>query len=167
METENSFDSAKSSGSEYRSILEHVKSTLALYLRKVPIIEASNETMLKIMFSMLKFTPEEVSDLEAARKQLPVYVIDKKQSKRQQKEQEANLRKSSQQASSQNSGSRERSESASNAMPGKPQGLKKPNTPSDTKHKLIDMMKSSFSGKLQSSSAHSSGSKQKESAVPR
>lgn len=100
IEPDNSFDSAKSSGSDYRGILEHVKSTLALYLRKVPIIEASNETMLKIMFSMLKFTPEEISDLEAARKQLPIYVIDKKQSKKLQKEQEANLRKSSQLASS-------------------------------------------------------------------
>lgn len=45
-----------------------MKSTLALYLRKVPIIDASHEMMLKIMFSMLKFAPEEVSDLEAARR---------------------------------------------------------------------------------------------------
>ena len=79
---DNSFESSQSSGSDYKNVLEHVKSTLALYLRKVPIIDLSNEMMLKIMFSMLKFSPQEVDDLEAARKQLPVYVIDKKQSKK-------------------------------------------------------------------------------------
>lgn len=68
IEVDNSFESSKSSGSDYKNVLEHVKSTLALYLRKVPIIDLGNEMMLKIMFSMLKFSPQEVDDLEAARK---------------------------------------------------------------------------------------------------
>ena len=49
-------------------------------------------------------------------------------------------------------------------MSSKSQTLKKPNTPSGPKNKLIDMMKQSFTSKLQSSSALSSGSaKPKES----
>lgn len=49
-------------------------------------------------------------------------------------------------------------------MSSKSQTLKKPNTPSGPKNKLIDMMKQSFTSKLQSSSAVSSGSaKQKDS----
>ena len=77
-----------------------MKSTLAIYLRKVPIIDVSNEMMLKIIFSMLKFSPPEVDELEAARKQLPVYVIDKKQSKKQQKELEANQKRTASQLAS-------------------------------------------------------------------
>lgn len=97
---DNSFDSSQSSGSDYKNVLEHVKSTLAIYLRKVPIIDVSNEMMLKIIFSMLKFSPPEVDELEAARKQLPVYVIDKKQSKKQQKELEANQKRTASQLAS-------------------------------------------------------------------
>ena len=43
-------------------------------------------------------------------------------------------------------------------MSSKSQTLKKPNTPSGPKNKLIDMMKQSLTSKLQSSSALSSGS---------
>lgn len=100
IDVNNSFESSKSSGSDYKNVLEHVKSTLAIYLRKVPIIDVSNEMMLKIVFSMLKFSPQEVNDLEAARKQLPVYVVDKKQSKKQQKELEANQKRTASQLAS-------------------------------------------------------------------
>ena len=65
---EDSFESSKSTGSDYKNKLEHVKSTLQLYLRKAPIIDLSNEMMLKIVFSMLKFSQADIADLDAARK---------------------------------------------------------------------------------------------------
>ena len=45
-----------------------MKSTLQLYLRKAPVIDLSNEMMLKIVFSMLKFSQADIADLDAARK---------------------------------------------------------------------------------------------------
>lgn len=91
-----------------------------------------------------------------------MYVIDKKQSKKQLKEQEANQKRTSQLASSQNSASAEQSENVTSGS--KSQAQKKSTTPSGPKNKLIDMVKQSFTSKLASSSALSSGSnRQKDS----
>ena len=68
MAPNNSLLSNDSTESDYRGILEHVKSTLALYLRKVPLTDSSNDMMLNIIFSMLKFTPDEIAEVELARR---------------------------------------------------------------------------------------------------
>lgn len=51
-----SVDDSRDSGNSYRNLLNHVKGTLITYLKKTPIIEVSNEMLLKIIYSMMNFT---------------------------------------------------------------------------------------------------------------
>ena len=59
----NSMDESRDSGNSYRNLLNHVKGTLITYLKKTPIIELSNEMLLKIIYSMMNFTKGEIEDL--------------------------------------------------------------------------------------------------------
>lgn len=52
-----------------------------MYLKKTPIIDLNNEILLKVIFSMLEFTPHEISELLAVRQDLPAYKIDKSSTK--------------------------------------------------------------------------------------
>ena len=67
---------SRDSGNSYRNPLQHVKGTLSTYLKKTPIVDLSNEMLLKIIFSMMEFTKADISDIQAAREELPVYKID-------------------------------------------------------------------------------------------
>ena len=49
-------NSSASSDESYRTTIQHVKGTLIMFLKKTPIIDVSNEMLLKIIFSMLLFT---------------------------------------------------------------------------------------------------------------
>jgi len=95
-------------------------------------------------------------------------VVDRKQSKKQAKEQEASQKRAlSQQASSQNSASQDKSDATNGrgmGMGSKTASLRKSNTPSGAKNKILDMMKSSLgtmnsASKLQSSVVSSSSAK--------
>ena len=72
-------------------IIEHVKGTLNMYLRKTPTVDKNNEQLLTIMYSMLKFTAVEINDINMARAMLPVYKVDEKLTKKAQKTGKANL----------------------------------------------------------------------------
>lgn len=52
-----------------------------MYLKKTPIIDLNNEILLKVIFSMLEFTAQEINELLAVRQELPAYKIDKSSSK--------------------------------------------------------------------------------------
>ena len=52
-----------------------------MYLKKTPIIYLNNEILLKVIFSMLEFTPQDISELLAVRQELPAYKIDKSSTK--------------------------------------------------------------------------------------
>ena len=62
-----------------------------MYLKKTPIIDLNNEILLKVIFSMLEFTPQEINDLAAARQELPAYKIDKSSTKGKQAKRQPNL----------------------------------------------------------------------------
>lgn len=53
-----------------------------MFLKKTPIIDMNNEMLLKIVFSMLQYSKEEIAELDDARKQLPSYKIDSKKPRR-------------------------------------------------------------------------------------
>lgn len=67
------------------TVLEHVKSNLKVYLMKSPIINMNNEIILKVLFSLLNFSKEDVDEVDQARKRLPVYKVDEKNTKKQEK----------------------------------------------------------------------------------
>lgn len=52
---------SESSSSSYKNTLQHVKGTLIMYLRKTPIIDLSNEMLLKIIYSMMNFEKLEIT----------------------------------------------------------------------------------------------------------
>ena len=56
-----------------------------MFLKKTPIIDTSNEVLLKIIFSMLMFTQAEIQELNDARLLLPSYKIDSSKTKKAQK----------------------------------------------------------------------------------
>lgn len=63
-----------------------------MYLKKTPIIDLNNEILLKVIFSMLEFTAQEINELSAARQELPAYKIDKSSTKgKQQAKRQPNL----------------------------------------------------------------------------
>lgn len=44
-------------------MIAHIKGTLIQFLKNLPLTEAKNEELLKIIFSMMEFTPTEIQDL--------------------------------------------------------------------------------------------------------
>ena len=52
-----------------------------MYLKKTPIIDMNNEILLKVIFSMLEFTAQEINELVVARQELPAYKVDKSSTK--------------------------------------------------------------------------------------
>lgn len=102
-EVEN-LDKSNSSNGSYKNTLEHVKGTLTMYLKKVPIIDVNNEMLLKILYSMMNFSKDEIQRLQETREELPVYKIDsnKTKSKQQAVKREVSQRNSSNQNSYEN-----------------------------------------------------------------
>ena len=87
-------NSAESSES-YRHILQHVKGTLIMYLKKTPVVDLGNEMLLKIIFSMMHFTERDIADLKEAREELPVYLVDSSKTKKMKREREMSAKKNS------------------------------------------------------------------------
>ena len=56
-----------SSDEDTQSMIEHIKSTLLMYLKKQPIIDEANESILSILFSMMKVTKNDKEDVVRAR----------------------------------------------------------------------------------------------------
>lgn len=50
---------SQSSDEDPASLLEHVKSTLLMYLKKCPVIDEANESLLGILYSMMKVSKED------------------------------------------------------------------------------------------------------------
>ena len=50
---------SQSSDEDAASLLEHVKSTLLMYLKKCPLIDEANESLLGILYSMMKVSKED------------------------------------------------------------------------------------------------------------
>lgn len=48
-------------------MIAHIKGTLIQFLKMTPFTEKTNEELLKIIYSMMMFTPAEVTDLTASR----------------------------------------------------------------------------------------------------
>lgn len=48
-------------------LIEHIKGTLIQYLKNVPLTDAANEALLKIIFSMMSFTDADVVELNLSR----------------------------------------------------------------------------------------------------
>ena len=46
----------------------NIKGTLGTFIQNIPVINKENEAVLSVMFSMLNYEPEEVAQIEAARK---------------------------------------------------------------------------------------------------
>lgn len=74
---EQSLDESLNNSVNFHEMVPHIKATLSMYLKKNPIIDQSNESILSIALSMLKFSEKELQDLDAERKSLPAYKIDK------------------------------------------------------------------------------------------
>ena len=72
----------------YKNMIQHVKGTLIIYLKKTPIVDLGNEMLLKIIFSIMAFTDQEIAELKEARENLPIYKIDTFKTKKLQKERE-------------------------------------------------------------------------------
>ena len=72
----------------YRNMLNHVKGTLILFLKKTPLVDLSNEMLLKIIYSMMAFTDQEIAELKETRESLPVYKIDSSKTKKVKRERE-------------------------------------------------------------------------------
>ena len=80
-----------------------MKGTLITYLKKTPIVDLQNEILLKIIYSMMEFTKAEISDIQQAREELPIYKVDVNASKLKKKERDASSKRLSSQNASQNS----------------------------------------------------------------
>lgn len=80
-----------------------MKGTLITYLKKTPIVDLQNEILLKIIYSMMEFTKPEISDIQQAREELPIYKVDVNASKLKKKERDASSKRLSSQNGSQNS----------------------------------------------------------------
>ena len=65
-----------------------------MFLKKTPIVDLSNEVLLKIIFSMMSFTDQEIAELKEARDELPVYKVDNSKTKKAKKERESSVNKS-------------------------------------------------------------------------
>ena len=48
---------------EDATMIAHIKGTLIQFLKNLPLTEAKNEELLKIIFSMMEFTQTEIQDL--------------------------------------------------------------------------------------------------------
>lgn len=77
----------------YKNTLQHVKGTLIMYLKKTPVVDLNNEILLKIIFSMMHFTKQEIEDLKEVRDELPVYKIDHSKTKKAKKDREVSANK--------------------------------------------------------------------------
>ena len=77
---------SNSSEEDATALLAHVKSTLMMYLKKCPIIDEANESLLGILYSMMKVSKEDKDEVARARASLPVYVIDESKTKKKQKD---------------------------------------------------------------------------------
>ena len=64
---ENSDQSSREGAGDNTEMLQHLKSNLKMYLSKTPVLDSHNEIILQILFSMLHFTKQEISDLEDTR----------------------------------------------------------------------------------------------------
>ena len=65
-----------------------------MFLKKTPIVDIGNETLLKIIYSMMSFTDQEIQELKEARALLPTYKIDTSKTKKLKKERENSATKS-------------------------------------------------------------------------
>ena len=70
-----------------------MKGTLITYLKKTPIVDLQNEILLKIIYSMMEFTKPEISDIQQAREELPIYKVDVNASKLKKKERDASSKR--------------------------------------------------------------------------
>ena len=46
-----------------QTVIAHIKGTLIQFLKNLPLTEQKNEELLKIIYSMMEFTPEEINEL--------------------------------------------------------------------------------------------------------
>ena len=79
--------------------MAHVKNTLVMYLKKLPLLASSSDKsvqaaqsqqdqLLKVIYSMLEFTDAEIVEIREARELLPLYKVDKDATKKMQKQRE-------------------------------------------------------------------------------
>ena len=52
---------------EDETTIAHIKGTLIQFLKLTPLTENKNEELLKIIYSMMDFTPPEINDLQSSR----------------------------------------------------------------------------------------------------
>ena len=52
---------------EDEATIAHIKGTLIQFLKLTPLTENKNEELLKIIYSMMDFTPPEINELQASR----------------------------------------------------------------------------------------------------
>ena len=45
------------------TVIAHIKGTLIQFLKNLPLTEQKNEELLKIIYSMMEFTPDEINEL--------------------------------------------------------------------------------------------------------
>ena len=48
-------------------MIAHIKGTLIQFLKNLPLTDPKNEELLKIIYSMMEFTPNEISELYSQR----------------------------------------------------------------------------------------------------
>lgn len=48
---------------EEATMIAHIKGTLIQFLKNLPLTDAKNEELLKIIYSMMEFTPNEITEL--------------------------------------------------------------------------------------------------------
>jgi hypothetical protein len=48
---------------EETTMIAHIKGTLIQFLKNLPLTDPKNEELLKIIYSMMEFTPNEISEL--------------------------------------------------------------------------------------------------------
>lgn len=68
--------------------MDHIKMTLVMLLKRMPIIDKINEDMLPILYSLLNLQAFETQEIANARAKLAIYKIDEKATKKAQKDAE-------------------------------------------------------------------------------
>lgn len=59
--------SSQLNSGEGAGLLKHIKGTLLQFLKNCPLTDFNNEELLKIVFSMMEFTRDEISEVQSFR----------------------------------------------------------------------------------------------------
>jgi hypothetical protein len=57
-------------GSDESATIAHIKGNLTVFLKHTPLTDTKNEEMLRIVFSMMEFTKQEIEELKTTRSAL-------------------------------------------------------------------------------------------------